>query len=330
MTIIEQLKKSRFLNLPGIGTPKVQEDETDGIYVQSKSLSSWILQSPRFKIRPNAKSLAMAGGQYLSKLRGRGVDFSEVRLYQAGDDIRSIDWRVTARTSKPHTKLYEEERERPVVLVVDQSPNLFFGSQYVFKSFLAARLSALIGYHAVRQGDRLGSLLFNHERILDLPARRGQQSWQVFCRHLTEFNHHLTPKTIQQKALPWQKIISHLQHSIRPGTLVILISDFSEHFAEAGASLSRLKKHNDVIAIHVSDPMEKALPAQFARYTDGQETLSVNGHDKGFRSKFKENHEAYMNQVTKVCKKNAVPLIQMSTADDPYTIAHYLDRKPGR
>ena len=305
-------------------------EQAFGIYIQPKALSQWVHTSPKFKIRPNAKSIARSGGQYRSRLRGRGMDFSEVRLYQAGDDIRSFDWRVTARTSKPHTKLYEEEKERPVIIVVDQGPSLFFGSQHVFKSFFAARLAALIAFQTVRQGDRLGALIFNHASIRDLPAKRGEQSWQLFCRHLCDFNHQLSPTAIAEQALDWKQVTSHLTRIVRPGSLVILISDFAHHFSDGEQAITKIRAHNDLIAIHVSDPMEHLLPAQTARYTNGEETLFVDGQNQRTQRAFQQTLSGRLQKLTSLCKKQAVPLIQVSTADDPYDIAKYLDSRPGK
>src|SRR5580765_590341 len=109
----------------------------------------------------NARASGPHGGSRLSRQRGRGVDFAEVRLYQPGDDVRSIDWRVTARKAKPHTKVYREERERPTLIVVDQSRAMFFGSRVRMKSVAAAECAALLAWHSVDAGDRVGGLVYD-------------------------------------------------------------------------------------------------------------------------------------------------------------------------
>ena len=115
-------------------------------------------------------------GLHHSKLRGRGVDFDQVRAYQAGDDVRTIDWRVTARTQEPHTKLFHEERERPVFVVIEQSSRLFFGSALCLKSVLAAQAAALFGWAALNHNDRIGGLVFSDQEHHEIKPRRSKQS----------------------------------------------------------------------------------------------------------------------------------------------------------
>lgn len=115
-------------------------------------------------------------GLHHSRLRGRGVDFDQVRIYQPGDDVRTIDWRVTARTREPHTKLFHEERERPVFVLVEQSQRLFFGSGLCFKAVLAARAAAFIGWSALAHNDRIGGLVFSDRDCHEIKPRRSKHS----------------------------------------------------------------------------------------------------------------------------------------------------------
>ncbi|HAN54646.1 MAG TPA: DUF58 domain-containing protein, partial [Pseudomonas sp.] len=131
-------------------------------------------------------------GLHHSKLRGRGVDFDQVRVYQAGDDVRTIDWRVTARTQEPHTKLFHEERERPIYIVVEQSPRLFFGSGRQFKSVLAAQAAGLIGWAALSHNDRVGGLVFGSEQQ-EIKPRRSKQSLLQLLDRITRANRQLRP-----------------------------------------------------------------------------------------------------------------------------------------
>ena len=132
--------------------------------------------------RPKGRSLR--AGQHLSKLRGRGMDFAEVRHYQAGDEIRHMEWRVTARTGRPHVKLYQEERERPVIILADFSPSMYFGTRLAFKSVVAARLAALLAWTVVKQGDRVGGLLFSafkHLVSILTPYRKSRPNHKKAC-----------------------------------------------------------------------------------------------------------------------------------------------------
>ena len=124
----------------------------------------------------HTRSIAGISGLHLSKMRGRGIDFEEFRPYQAGDDIRLIDWRVTARTSKPVTKVFREERERPIILAIDQTHNMYFGSQIAFKSVIAAQAAAVFCWLAIDNGDRVGGLVFSDSRSSLVRPKRSRRS----------------------------------------------------------------------------------------------------------------------------------------------------------
>ncbi|MES2662329.1 MAG: DUF58 domain-containing protein, partial [Pseudomonadota bacterium] len=141
--------------------PKVNIEDEEGIYLNMSSIQKAMTYLASNKSRHVISKNQRMQGHYMSRARGRGMIFSEVRAYQPGDDIRTIDWRVTARTDKTHTKIFDEEREHPVVIVVDQSPSLFFGSQHCFKSYMAALIAALTGWLIVKGHDRLGGVIFN-------------------------------------------------------------------------------------------------------------------------------------------------------------------------
>ena len=141
-------------------------------------------------------------GLHHSKLRGRGVDFDQVRVYQAGDDVRTIDWRVTARTQEPNTKLFHEERERPIFIMVEQSCRLFFGSGQMFKSVLAAQAASLIGWAALGHNDRVGGLVFGDNEHYEIKPRRSKQSLLQLLTAWCASTRAWTPKAAP-KPMPW-------------------------------------------------------------------------------------------------------------------------------
>ena len=134
------------------------EQPVQGAYIELDDLISARFLAKDLNLRHRRKALSLLAGPNKTNFRGRGIDFEEVRAYQAGDDIRTIDWRVTARSGKPHTKLFSEERERPLLVVNDQRQDMFFGSQHCFKSTLACYLGALLAWSGLNQGDRVGGL----------------------------------------------------------------------------------------------------------------------------------------------------------------------------
>ncbi len=214
---------------------------------------------------------ARRAGGHLSLRRGRGMDYEESRAYQAGDDIRAMDWRVTARAGEPHTKLFREERERPVVLCLDLNPGMFFASRGALKSVQAARAAALFGWAAVTQGDRVGALLFNqgHHELRPRPGRQG------ILRLVRELVVHTDPGaalTGAPAAGGLNAALLRLRRLVRPGSLVILISDFYGLNPDSTQHLLFLRRHNDLVALQVLDPLETGAPPA-GRYsvTDGRE-----------------------------------------------------------
>ncbi|HEY6130551.1 MAG TPA: DUF58 domain-containing protein, partial [Halioglobus sp.] len=143
-----------------------------GAYVQLNELIALRFPAQQIKLGRRKRALNSLAGPIKSNFRGRGIDFEEVRSYQPGDDIRTIDWRVTARTGSAHTKLFREERERPVMVVIDQRGSMFFGSTHCFKSVLAAQLASLLAWSALHGGDRVGGLVFNDEGHQEIRPRR--------------------------------------------------------------------------------------------------------------------------------------------------------------
>lgn len=206
---------------------------------------------------PPAKSLwSQMLGQHQSRQLGRGMDFSEVRQYQAGDDIRAIDWRVTARTGKPHTKLFSEERERPVVLYLDLSSSMLFGSQLLLKSVQAAHMASLIAWLSVTQQDRIGAVIDTGDQLIELkPTSRNKGALALMQSVVSCHKKQLSaPKqTVNELGFSLQAL-----HRLCPkGSEIILLSDFTRLNASDEIKLSRLSQHNRVRMVQVIDPLEQ-------------------------------------------------------------------------
>ncbi|MGD2083020.1 MAG: DUF58 domain-containing protein [Chromatiales bacterium] len=223
-------------------------------------------EARRLDIAPRGKVLATRSGGHLSRFRGRGVEFDESRVYQPGDDPRNMDWRVTARAGTPHVKLFREERERPVWLLVDLGPSMRFGTRVAFKSVIAARAAALLAWAAADKGDRVGGLVFDETRHFERrPAAR--------TRGLLPLLNALSQDPIpgEQGGHPsLSAAAQHLVHLVRPGSLVFLLSDFLGLGRGDGAWLTRLGAGSEVVLVHIYDPLEAAAPPP-GRYpvTDG-------------------------------------------------------------
>lgn len=216
---------------------------------------------------PPAKSLwSQMLGQHQSHRLGRGMDFSEVRQYQAGDDIRAIDWRVTARTGKPHTKLFTEEREKPVVLYLDLSVSMLFGSKLMLKSVMMCHMASLIAWLSVAKRDRIGALIDTGQQIIELkPTARPkgvltilQQLVSSHQESLNTLSHHSS----QLQDIPhssFEQPLRALTRMCPKGSEIIMISDFSRLSSQHKPLLNRITQHNQVRMIQVSDPLEHGL-----------------------------------------------------------------------
>lgn len=215
-------------------------------------------------LRRNArkKSAAPASGPAMSKRLGRGLDFAEVREYQAGDDVRMIDWKVTARTGQTHTKLFVEERERPVMLVVDFRSHMRFGTQGMFKSVMAARLSALIGWTANNNQDRVGGFVFTDDWHTEVRPRSGRRGLMNFFRGIAQAQMHAPSGDRGQLA----DTLSRLRTAVHSGSTVIIFSDFIGFDEPAQLAMGNLLQRLDIMAVHIVDPIESQLP-NAGRYT---------------------------------------------------------------
>jgi len=269
------------------------------------------------QLKRGQPSRSVITGTHRSRFRGRGMDYQESRHYQAGDDIRNMDWRVTARAGRPHVKLYEEERERPVVTLVDLGSGMFFGTRGAFKSVVAARLAALVGWAAVANHDRIGALLFNGEHH-ELQPAGGRHAIMRLIRALARAGDPATGLSRAAEPAALSAALTRLRRVARPGSLVFMISDFYSMDEETGRHLSRLRRHSDILACQVIDPLELAPPpAGHYGITDGVrtgvlDTRSLRG--RGRYEAYLEHHRAAVHELT---ASRGIPLIRFSTADDP-------------
>ncbi|AFL72282.1 DUF58 domain-containing protein [Thiocystis violascens] len=240
-------------------TPR-QTDATAGIRPDLKELIALRGQARRLDLAPRGRVLATRSGGHLSRFRGRGMEFDESRVYQPGDDPRNMDWRVTARAGTPHVKLFREERERPVWLLVDQGMSMRFGTRVAFKSVIAAQAAALLGWAAVDRGDRVGGLVFDETRYLERrPAARGAGLLPLLDRLTAP----LSTAPGEPGGVGHSSIVAaaeHLTRLIRPGSLVAVISDFADIRIDHSGWLAQLGAGSELLLILVHDAIESEVP----------------------------------------------------------------------
>ncbi len=263
---------------------------------------------------------SLQAGAYVSHFRGRGMEFNESRPYQPGDDPRNIDWRVTARSTEAYTKLFREERERPVLVVVDLRSNMHFATQGSFKSVVASRAAALISWAAHHRGDRLGGLIFGDSTHRELKPKLGRQS---ALRYVHELVNH--PDWHDNEAAdpaddepPLTQAMAALRRVARPGSLVVVISDFVGLSRAAQAYLSGVARHNEVLAIFVSDPLEHDLPPPGRyRLVSHDSELAIDTYARNARKDYEQAFEERKHNLEKFCQRYGIHLLTLSTEDDP-------------
>lgn len=265
---------------------------------------------------PGARRVAGShAGPHASRFRGRGVDFLESRIYQAGDDIRNIDWRVTARSGRAHTKLFQEERERNVLLVVDHAPSLRFGTRRCFKSVQAARAAALIAWSATRGGDRVGAVGFGSGIDAEVRPAGGPRGVLHCLRALVEWDEKAKSAP---GAAPLSSALERTRRLARPGSFTLLLTDGLSIDEAAEAPLSRLTEHGDVAVILLSDPLERAAPpsGRYAMLADGvRRVLEFGNPDHDAR--WTEIFDARRERLLALCRRRGVTVFALSTTDDP-------------
>ncbi len=264
--------------------------------------------------RPAASALA---GAYRSRFRGRGVDFVESRNYQPGDDIRNMDWRVTARTGRAHTKVFQEERERPVLLVVDAGPTLFFGTRKRLKSVAAGYLAASVAWTAVKRGDRIGAFLFAPGEHLELRPAGGRRGAMRVVQGLVDW---LAPDRAREGHEPLSAVLQRVRHAVRPGSLVLIISDFYSLDDACERHLSRLRLHNDVVGCQVLDPAEEALPSGRFPITDGESASLLDTEREGGRRRFQRMSAEHAEHPRRMFQRHQCGWLSMRTVDDPVEV----------
>jgi len=285
----------------------------------------------RLNLFAKSRAQSVLTGSVRSHFRGRGLDFEEVRHYHPGDDTRTIDWRVTARTGVTHTKLFREERERPVFVAIDQRRSMAFGSHQCFKSVQAAEVAALLGWAALRQSDRIGGLVFNDQQHEEVRPKRSQHSILQLLHQIDNFNNALLQSEHTDSPNQINDIALELRQIARPGSALFIISDFHGLNEIGLQQLYQLKRHNDVTAIVISDPMESQLPSKGGSVlSDGERRFSINLSSKNLRQEFAERANQRRNALKQNFIQYGIPVIEISTNDDAQSVLEQLYGKRRR
>lgn len=272
---------------------------------------------------PKRQAAAPSSGGYRSRFRGRGMDFDEVRPYQPGDDIRTIDWRVTARTTRPHTKVFREERERPVLIAVDLRSSMFFGSRKL-KSVVAAEIAATLAWAGLNANDRVGGMIFSPQHQRDVRSRRSHHNVLQFIRSLGDACEELL--TPGEDMLSLSQLFEDVRRVVSPGTSIVIISDFQALDHEGEKQLFPLVRHCDLTLAWIRDPLEVELPPP-GNYgvTDGSLRRWLNTRDAKVRENFHSLQRRQQQQLEAMATRLGAGLLRFSTREPilPELVKYY-------
>lgn len=270
------------------------------------------------KLSPPSRAISQLSGPVKSNFRGRGIEFEEVRCYEPGDDVRNIDWRVTARTGTAHTKMFREERERPVYLLVDQRSSMFFGSRETLKSVQTVHAAALLAWSTLAGGDRVGGLVLGDGEHHEVRPRRSRRAVIELLRLCHGFNTRLGARTPQPdaNATTLGGALATMRRVVRPGSLVFLLSDFADWDDSAERQLHLLARHAEIAAICVVDPLEIDLPATGrCSVSDGRQRRELDTRDETLRRHYHEHFVLQQQSLRGSLRRIGAPLITLTTAD---------------
>ncbi len=300
--------------------PELTRYQATGAMVSLRELLMQRHAAKTLEYLAHSRSIAGISGLHLSKMRGRGIDFEEFRPYQPGDDIRLIDWRVTARTSRPFTKVFREERERPVVIAVDQTHNMYFGSRVAFKSVIAAQAAAVFCWLAIDNGDRVGGLVFSDREARLVRPKRSRRSALHLLNQICEFNQALggvaagAPGAVENAGL--SGALGQIRKILRPGSTLYVISDFVTLDRRAVSFLNQLSQHNNVVCCFVYDALEESLPAPgLYSITDGRRKGALNTFNRRARTRYREQFSERLRSIESELDRLKVPLLKIRTSD---------------
>jgi uncharacterized protein (DUF58 family) len=290
----------------------------DGIHLTAAELISLRPRCHALRLPMRQAAASSLAGAYRSRFRGRGVDFLESRNYQPGDDIRNMDWRVTARTGRPHTKVFQEERERPVLVALDAGPSLYFGTRRRLKSVAAGQLAAAIAWSAVRRGDRIGGFLFAPGRHRELRPAGGRRGAMRMIQGLVDWLEPGAPA--QGEEQPLSAALERVRHAVRPGSLVIVLSDFFTLDEDSNRHLSRLRQHNDVIGCQILDAAEYRLPPGRYPISDGAHAAVLDTGQQDPGQRYQAMGLDHLNEPRRLFQKHQCGWLTLHTDEDPVDV----------
>lgn len=286
------------------------------VYVSLGQLMALQFQTRGLSFVARQPQGSILAGNHASRLRGRGLNFDELRRYQPGDDLRHLDWRASLRTGKPVIRTFTEERDRPALIVVDQRMSMFFGSVRSFKSAVAAELGALVAWMVFNAGDRVGGLVFNDERIDSVAPLRSRKRVETLCSRIVQQNVALSASNPDHEADgQLDKVLQQCLALAGHDHLICIVSDFAGAGDRTLQLMRQLSAHNDVIALQVYDPLALNVPdTGHLMVTQGQLQVELAVQKRQVRQPLGDFLGGRLKDVASLLRRSQVPLLMISTA----------------
>lgn len=271
--------------------------------------ASLLAEVRRIEIETKRLTKQLFTGEYHSTFKGRGMSFSEVRAYQYGDDVRNIDWNVTARTGDPFIKVYEEERELTVMLLIDCSASQFFGSATQLKSQLAAKISAVLAFSAIYNNDKVGLLLFTDTVEKYIPPRKGRQQVLRIIREIIDIQAIKKPTRLDVA-------LEYFNNIQKKRTICFILSDFmTDDYVSA---LRITARRHDLVGVHISDPREAKLEdigLLYVRDAETDEVLCIDTSSAKVRAQYAQHFEKQQTEFKQHFAKSGAETLHISTTE---------------
>lgn len=284
------------------------------IHTDAKHLLGLGRQSRALSLLPRQPARSILNGRHASRLRGRGLNFEELRDYLPGDDIRSIDWKVTARTGEPHVRVYTEERDRPALLLVDQRISMFFGTKVYMKSVIAAEAAAIAAHRVLAQGDRVGGIVFGDTDVAEHRPQRRAAALTRFLSSVGALNCSLHAELKPEPTVAMNQILKQAAQIAHTNALVCVFSDFDGLDEDSETILRRLSRSNDLILFNISDPSSHGtLPKIKLAVSDGEKQIEIDSSNPNLSDRIKDALDRRLEQLQIWSRRYGFPVVPMTT-----------------
>ena len=310
---------------------RATSEKAPGVYADLDDLIRIQFKARDFSFKPQQPVSSVLSGRYASRLRGRGLNFEELRRYHPGDDIRTMDWKVTARTRTPHVRVYTEEKDRVVLLLVDQRQHMFFGSRDRLKSVTAAELAALAAWRALAVGDRVGAIVFSDTELVEVRPQRSRRNVMEILGHIVRQNHSLAAdSTVTPNPGQLNRALERARILAPHDALVILISDGLGVDDQTQRFTAGLVAHNDVLTLLVHDPLRIDPAGVRMTVSDGALQMDLDLANPAVSQKMETDFRTEQEDLTHFLRRLSAPLLMISNQGDVVAQVRRLLGVPGR